>query len=170
MSGHATSEKCEPDLTPLLDLVLQLVMFFMLTANFDKFQKNAAVKLPKAVQAMAPDKSIDVQLLVEMASPQRGDPADPARPLGVGKWSLSTGSGARPIQGPTDLFEKLKAEAEKHGVGKYADPNADPGRRKTRVAVILRVDKDVPFRQIYDAMLKINQAGFEDVQLRAIRG
>jgi biopolymer transport protein ExbD len=170
MSGPSSPDKCEPNLTPLLDLVLQMVMFFMLTANFDKFQKNAAVKLPKAAQAMAPDKTIDVQLLVEMSSPKKGEPADPSRPPGVGKWSLSTGAGPRTINGPTDLFEKLKAEAEKHGIGKYADPNAEQGRRKTKVAVILRVDKDVPFKQLYEAMLKINQAGFEDVQLRAVKG
>ena len=66
-------------------------------------------------------------------------------------------------------IEKLKAEAEKHGVGKYADPNAPKGRRKTKVAVIMRIDQDVPFRQIYEAMMKINLAGFEDVQLRAIK-
>ena len=170
MSGPSSPDKCEPNLTPLLDLVLQMVMFFMLTANFDKFQKNAALKLPKASQAMAPDKTIDVQLLVELGAPPKdGQPAYPNLPKDRGLWWLSTGAGPRPVQGPSDLFEKLKAEAEKHGVGKFADPNAPKGKRKTKVAVILRIDKNVPFRQIYEAMMKINLAGFEDVQLRAIK-
>ena len=96
-------------------------------------------------------------------------PFFPNLPKDRGLWWLSTGAGPRPVQGPSDLFEKLKAEAEKHGVGKYADPNAPKGRRKTKVAVIMRIDQDVPFRQIYEAMMKINLAGFEDVQLRAIK-
>ena len=169
MSAPPGSERCEPNLTPLLDMVLQLIMFFMLCANFDKFQKNAAVVLPKAIQAQAPDKTLDVQLLVEMSSPNKDEPRDPTRPPGVGKWSLSTGAGARPVLGPSDLFQKLQIEAQKYGIGKYADAN-EKNRRKVKVAVILRVDRYVPFRQVYDVMLEVNRAGFEEVQLRALKG
>src|SRR2546423_9157876 len=41
----------DPNLTPLLDLVLQLVMFFMLVATFVMEDLSDKVKLPVASQA-----------------------------------------------------------------------------------------------------------------------
>src|SRR3954470_6910832 len=49
--SHGNSDKCEPNMTPLLDLVLQLVMFFMLCANFVMEQTNASIVLPEAIAA-----------------------------------------------------------------------------------------------------------------------
>ena len=48
--GHG-QQSAEPNLTPLLDLVLQLVMFFMLIANFAMDDLSDKVKLPVASQA-----------------------------------------------------------------------------------------------------------------------
>ena len=49
---HAESV-CEPNLTPLLDLVLQILIFFMVTVNFaqDQQQVSANVKLPDSETA-----------------------------------------------------------------------------------------------------------------------
>src|SRR5262245_30915284 len=55
--SHGSTEKCEPNFTPLLDLVLQLVMFFMRCANFVMEQTSDAVKLPEAIAAKALDKT-----------------------------------------------------------------------------------------------------------------
>src|SRR3954463_5963577 len=41
----------DPNLTPLLDLVLQLVMFFMLVANFVMDELSDKIHLPIASQA-----------------------------------------------------------------------------------------------------------------------
>src|SRR6476646_8938486 len=41
----------EPNLTPLLDMVLQLVMFFMLVANFVMDELSDKIHLPVATQA-----------------------------------------------------------------------------------------------------------------------
>src|SRR5687767_13080102 len=55
----AEGSKADPNLTPLLDLVLQLVMFFMLTTNFIMESVNETIKLPQAISAKALDKTID---------------------------------------------------------------------------------------------------------------
>jgi biopolymer transport protein ExbD len=166
MSGPSGADRCEPNLTPLLDMVLQLIMFFMLCANFDKFQKNQSVELPKANQAAAPDKSIRMQFLVELTNPEksRGSKAGP----GMGGMSLSVGGEPTPIHSEQDLTFRLGLEAEKHKVGKHADP-AVPAHRRPRAAVVLRADKNVQFRQVYRTMLAVQAAGFEDIQLRANR-
>src|SRR4051794_12125908 len=49
--GSASSDKCEPNLIPLLDLVLQLVMFFMVCANFVMEEMNAEIQLPESTVA-----------------------------------------------------------------------------------------------------------------------
>src|SRR5438552_7349756 len=51
-SPHTSaSSDAEPNLVPLLDLVLQLVMFFMVCANFVMEQINESIQLPKAEAA-----------------------------------------------------------------------------------------------------------------------
>ena len=45
------SDRAEPNLVPLLDLVLQLVMFFMMCANFVMEQVDQTILLPVAQQA-----------------------------------------------------------------------------------------------------------------------
>src|SRR6516162_9111815 len=44
-------DKCDPNLTPLLDVVLQLLMFFMMCVNFVTEQVNEDVKLPRSQSA-----------------------------------------------------------------------------------------------------------------------
>ena len=59
--GGANEIKAEPNLTPLLDLVLQLVMFFLLVANFSVVQANKDIDLPKAQSARPVVKEVDVR-------------------------------------------------------------------------------------------------------------
>src|SRR5260370_39985963 len=53
-SGSAI--KAEPNLTPLLDVVLQLLMFFMMCVNFVSEQVNEHIQLPVAQSARPMDK------------------------------------------------------------------------------------------------------------------
>src|SRR5271167_85297 len=63
--SHAAGNdmKAEPNLTPLLDMVLQLVMFFMLVANFTMQEVSEDVRLPLASQARAGGQEADVLYL-----------------------------------------------------------------------------------------------------------
>ncbi len=45
MSGHS-NETAEPDLTPILDMVFQLITFFMLVINFKGASMDLSLKLP----------------------------------------------------------------------------------------------------------------------------
>src|SRR5262245_55734238 len=50
--SHASAQTdAEPNLVPLLDLVLQLVMFFMMCANFVMEENDQSIKLPHSQQA-----------------------------------------------------------------------------------------------------------------------
>src|SRR5689334_3835522 len=52
----------EPNLTPLLDVVLQLLMFFMMCVNFVSEQVNEDIRLPNS-QAVKPMDKADTDLL-----------------------------------------------------------------------------------------------------------
>src|SRR5689334_24068400 len=60
--GAADIGLAEPNLTPLLDVVLQLLMFFMMCVNFVTEQVNEDVKLPES-QSAAPMDKADVDVL-----------------------------------------------------------------------------------------------------------
>src|SRR5436190_243114 len=64
--SHGNTEKCEPNFTPLLDLVLQLVMFFMLCANFVMEQTREEVKLATAVSGKVRDKSETEEIILNV--------------------------------------------------------------------------------------------------------
>ena len=55
--GGGSDEIAEPDLTPLLDLVLQLLMFFIINVNFVSEQVSADIKLPSSESARPVDKA-----------------------------------------------------------------------------------------------------------------
>src|SRR5437588_10974824 len=58
--GPSGSDAVEPNLTPLLDVVLQLIMFFMITVNFVRVdQLNEDIKLPVAQAAVPMDQSAE---------------------------------------------------------------------------------------------------------------
>jgi biopolymer transport protein ExbD len=59
VSSSLGGKNGEPNLVPLLDLVLQLVMFFMVCANFVMEQVNETIKLPAAYSSKPLDKAAD---------------------------------------------------------------------------------------------------------------
>src|SRR5438876_9462003 len=64
-------QRCEPNLIPMLDLVLQLIMFFMLVTNFIADDLNESVRLPHALQARPLDKSEDYVITLNVDSKGR---------------------------------------------------------------------------------------------------
>src|SRR5437660_1202894 len=60
MSASVDSEGIDVNLTPLLDLVLQLIMFFLITVNFVRVdQFDDAISLPVASQAVPLDNTAE---------------------------------------------------------------------------------------------------------------
>src|SRR5881397_473941 len=56
MSGKMVGEiSAEPNLTPLLDVVFQLITFFMLVINFSSDNYDVRVRLPVAPTAVPPE-------------------------------------------------------------------------------------------------------------------
>src|SRR6266849_1183623 len=60
MHGAGGDDPADPNLIPLLDLVFQLIMFFMITVNFVRVdQINESIELPVAQAAVPMEKSAE---------------------------------------------------------------------------------------------------------------
>jgi len=140
-SGGHGQQSAEPNLTPLLDLVLQLVMFFMLVANFIADELSDKVKLPAASQAK-PLTARDTNFMY----------------LNVNKRGEVLVLHKEPLLSPEEIRFHMVQAAANHVLKEKA---------KDEVTVIIRADKDAKFRDIFKTMTAIKAAGFKKLQLRA---
>lgn len=167
--SHGSIEKCEPNLIPMLDLVLQLIMFFMLVTNFIADDLNEAVKLPNAIQARPLDKNEDYvitlnvdrkgRLLLMKGNEKEIDavlaknPADPR---------VKTNK----IEMAVFMKDKKRIDDQRIEDTKKKNPNANP-----RLSlVVVRAHRDATFKMVNEVLEACRMAGYADVQLRATRG
>jgi len=158
--SHGSNDKCEPNFTPLLDLVLQLVMFFMLCANFVMDQTSVEIKLPEALAAKAldPDVTYAIYLNVNEQGKVLLAPSD--------VYTDSAGNVTSTLDNPAQVETFLKRRAKED-----LDAAGPAGKDKPlRSVIILRVHKDCRFDKTYAIMKACRKANYLRVQLRAILG
>ena len=147
MPGH--SSKAEPNMTPLLDLVLQLVMFFMLCANFVMEQVNETIKLPEAIAAKALDKTQEAYVILNVTE--------------QGKVLL--GRSGEPLEGIPQITQHMRNQFD---LDKARTKPKDWEAGKGRSVIILRAHRDCSFKQVHDVMSACRRAGYTDIQLRTL--
>jgi biopolymer transport protein ExbD len=137
--------KAEPNLVPLLDLVLQILMFFIITVNFVASQVNENIKLPFAQMAKPMDKGETDVLFLNVNA----------------KGQLEVVGRDQPLTEVSQIKVYLRNEFKdrEHVVG--------PGKVKT--AVILRVDRDAEYKLVYQIMRQCKEQGFRKLKLRAMQ-
>jgi biopolymer transport protein ExbD len=154
--SHGSSDKCEPNFTPLLDLVLQLVMFFMLCANFVMDQTDVAIKLPEAVAAKTLDKTDEYAIYLNVN--------DQGKVILSSTDQFKDGEGnvVTTLDNPAQVqsFLKRRAKEDLDGAG---PANRD---KPLRSVIILRVHKDCSFDKTYAIMKACRSANYLRVQLR----
>lgn len=69
MSRRQRRESLAMDLTPLIDVVFLLLIFFLVTSTFKKDELALLLKLPKTEQGTGSEKKIE-QLTIELSSDQ----------------------------------------------------------------------------------------------------
>lgn len=148
--SHGSTDKCEPNFTPLLDLVLQLVMFFMISANFVMEQTSAEVRLPEAISAKALDPAVDTIIFLNIN--EKGQVMLPPVDREGENDTLDNPAQVEGYMKRRAAAEKLKTKAD-----------------KPAATLILRIDKLCPFEKSYPIMKACRTAGYSNVQLRAIR-
>jgi len=148
---NTSQGKWEPNLVPMLDMVLQMVMFFMLCANFAQEELSEKVKLPAAVEARALDKFTDRVIFVNLLI------------VTDGKTKARTWKAL--IQQDEETNALRVQRNMENRLTTYRAGLKEKDKGKTPL-VVLRADKECDWKMVYDVMAACKRAGYADVQLR----
>jgi len=155
MSASMGSElKAEPNLTPLLDVVFQLITFFMLVINFSQDNFDARIRLPVAGSARPQDDAArlaDERLVLNV---------DNAGHLIWNGQVLSDDEATRKIK-----VEAQIARANIKALKGKVEPNAELPAR-----VVIRADRDTPFSALFGLINTCQTNGYQKFDLKAMSG
>jgi biopolymer transport protein ExbD len=155
MSAHLTSElKAEPNLTPLLDVVFQLITFFMLMINFSSDNYDRRITLPVAGSArpVEDDRQVSEDRLVLNV--------DKDGHLLMGGEVQTLHKAVQSIKHQADLI-KLNLKA----AGKKLDA---AGSLPT--TIVLRADRETSFSSVLGLIKACQAQGFRKFALKAMNG
>jgi biopolymer transport protein ExbD len=145
--------KWEPNLVPMLDMVLQMVMFFMLCANFAQEELSERVKLPAAVEARALDKFTDRVIFVNLLI------------VSDEKTKARTWKALIQQDEETNALRVQRNMENRLTIYRAGLKPAEWDKGKAPL-VVLRADKECDWKMVYDVMAACKRAGYADVQLR----
>jgi biopolymer transport protein ExbD len=137
--------KAEPNLVPLLDLVLQMLMFFIITVNFVSNQVNENIKLPVAQTAQPMKKDITDVLYLNVNA----------------KGQLEVIGKDQPLTDMGQIKAYLRTE--------YRNREVIAGPGKVNTSVIIRADRNAEYKLVYQIMRQCKEQGFHKMQLRAMQ-
>jgi biopolymer transport protein ExbD len=136
----ATGAEGEPDLTAMLDVVMQLLMYFIMCVNLEAEQVNEDVKLPPSQAAMAMVNSGEEVLFVNVN--RKGEVLVLGQPpMNIGEAKL--------------WLENRALEAK--------------GRSKKGEMpwVVLRADRAASYADVFQVLQRAKGAGFKRFKVRA---
>ncbi len=160
MSGSlpGSSVKAEPNLTPILDMVFQLITFFMLVINFKSAELDMSLKLPVVGSARPQPPGEGKSLMVLNLK------RDDKHPNGF----LTIYNREMPdIEGY--IRRESAVELKKMG-WTIDDIHKPPGEesKELPVMVVIRADRTAPFSLLNRVLLACQDNGFRDFALKAM--
>jgi biopolymer transport protein ExbD len=137
-ANHQREAACEPDMTPMIDVIFQLIIFFLLTLNFSMDQQSELIKLP----------------LSELSKPEE---APTALPITL----QLTQNGTVLIGGDEVTIPNLRPHLtrEREALGKQRGPQD--------ATVVIRADQEGHFGLVQELIKACQDSGFERFALRA---
>jgi biopolymer transport protein ExbD len=160
--SHGTANEAEPNLTPLLDVVLQLLMFFMMCVNFVTEQVSGDIKLPVSDSAKPIDKA-DVDALFLNQKLMTPEFRDKLRPDQLERLRGATSVVLVPGKEPMRLSELqywLKQQ--------YEDARKKSEDGQVHTTIHLRPDGDLTMEEFHDLMRRCRAAGYQSYRVRSI--
>ncbi len=143
----------EIDMTPMIDVVFQLISFFMMISNFEQTQADERVKLPEDQLARPAKTKRDNELVLNFGYLRNEDGSR----QGAGDPVIFYSSVEKGIP-VSSIQTQLKFEKQN-----YLDTGVVP----KEVTVIIRADSEVPTGQVQELIKKCQESSFEKFSLRA---
>ncbi len=127
-------------MTPMIDMVFQLIAFFMVLINFTEADQNQRIHLPSSELAKPPDAPLESPITIHVTA----------------EGTAILGPEELPIQGLTPLLRLEYQVLQRKHEGLARD-----------VTIIVRGDEDADFGLVQEVMLLCQSVGFEKFALRA---
>ncbi|HOM16231.1 MAG TPA: biopolymer transporter ExbD [Thermoguttaceae bacterium] len=138
---HVESETCNPDMTPMIDVTFQLIIFFMLTLNFVTEDQSERIKLPESELAKPPESPWESPIILQLT-----DTKPPTVIVGGDEVALRS--------------VKVVLEREK---ARLREMNKSVGK----ATVIIRADRQAHTGTVQRLIKECQDLGFERFVLRA---
>jgi biopolymer transport protein ExbD len=140
--------KAEPNLTPILDMVFQLITFFMLVINFKSAEMDLSLKLPVVGSARPVSTQGRTGVLV----------------LNIDRDGVLKIYG-RPID---DTAAYIRTEAMANMLASRLTSQDIAAGKELPTTVVIRADRATPFRMINRVIKACQENGFRSFALKAV--
>jgi biopolymer transport protein ExbD len=159
--GGGGDDNIEPDLTPLLDLVLQLLMFFIINVNFVAEQVSADIKLPSSETARPVNKA-DPGAIFLGQKVKTTEFMNKLPPRDVERVRNADSLVLVPTQPPMTLPEAKSWLKDKYENLAKLSPN-----HEVNTIIYFRPDADLEYGEMVKLMNYCKIAGFTKIKVRA---
>ncbi len=156
--GMSHAAKAEPNLTPMLDMVFQLITFFMLVINFKTAALDLSLHLP-VVGSAAPVEG-EEQLLILNICHYNKDKPEGRRPEDDGALVI-TGV----IRRDVEAYIAIEAQADLIAA-RVKNPKLVPGE-ELPTTVVIRADRATPFGQLNRVIQACQKNGYRKFAMKA---
>ena len=148
-ASHRT-DTVEVNMTPMIDIVFQLIAFFMVITNFEQTQADERVKLPSDQLAKPPEVKRDDKLTLNLGfiRDRDGNRIDPDPYVFFGDEFVRV----------ADMTDKLESERQFYST---------LGTELSEVTVEIRADAEVPTGLVQELIRKCQESEFERFALKA---
>jgi biopolymer transport protein ExbD len=154
MSASVSTElKAEPNLTPLLDIVFQLITFFMLVMNFSNENYDQRVRLPVAGSARPVDNDQHIEDRLVLNVDQDGH--------------LLMNGEVQPLH---KAIQSIKHEADLVKLNLKAGGIKLDATGSLPTTIVLRADKETSFASVFGLIKACQANGFRKFALKAMSG
>lgn len=138
--GKKSSDVHEGDMTPMIDMVFQLIAFFMVLINFTEADQNQRIHLPSSELAKPPEVPLDSPITIHVTS----------------DGTAIMGPNEVPLQALTRLLT-----IEYQVLVRKGDGGA------SRATIVIRGDGETQFGLIQEVVQICQNVGFEKFAFRA---
>jgi biopolymer transport protein ExbD len=147
VSSNYHEASAEPNLTPILDMVFQLITFFMLVINFKSAQLDMNLKLPVVASARPVDTKGQTDLLV---------------------LNINQDGELTVYNMPKDIDSYIAGEAQSSFLAaKQKNPDLQP-LDDLPTTIVIRADKATPFHLLNRVIKVCQDHGFRNFSLKAM--
>jgi biopolymer transport protein ExbD len=154
--GGSSTQGVEVNLIPMIDIVIQLITFFLMLVNFDESNNDERVRLPIADLARPSEMEVDEMLILNVNDSGQvnvGIGGDAVLDIDSEGFRQHMAKEARATE---KTMQQAKREIKKLG-----------GRPQLWTTVMIRADRDVEYERIQRMMKVCQEQGFTKFALRA---